>query len=86
MKLYGFAVRDVKAEVFTKPAFYRSPGEAVRTVMDECRNPESLLCKHPEDFELFLVCEYDLETGAVTPVQLRSYGGGLELTRSEANG
>lgn len=77
-KFQVFSIRDVKAEAFSQsPFFFRSIGEAQRVFGDEVKNPESQLGKHPEDFQLFHIGEYDQTTGVLTPfavLQPISYG------------
>lgn len=68
-KLKMFSVRDAKAEIYNAPFYKRSIGEAERdfkTALTDDKNPNA---KYPEDFDLFLIGEYDDSTGLVTPLQ-----------------
>ncbi|WNK14471.1 MAG: nonstructural protein [Microvirus sp.] len=59
------AVRDGALGLFGQPWFVVSRGQAIRAFTDEVnRKPaDTDLAKHPEDFELFAVAEYDESTG-----------------------
>lgn len=61
MNLKIFAILDTKANIFNQPFFMRSTGEAVRAFADLTNDPQSMLFKHPDDFRLFHIGEYDQE-------------------------
>lgn len=65
MNLKIYAVRDNATEQFGNPMFMVSNGQALRSFTDEVNNKEStnLLHKHPEDYELYEIGEYDTDTG-----------------------
>lgn len=67
MKQYIFAVYDTKASMFNQPMFFKAKPEALRAFQDECNRAESAINHHPEDYSLFLLGEYDLESGLITP-------------------
>lgn len=54
-------VRDAAANVYGVPMFLASKGQAIRSFSDEVQRvaADNMLNKHPEDFELFYVGEYD---------------------------
>lgn len=63
MIVHIFSVYDHKAKVFGRP-FYDSRVElAVRNVTAAVRDPEQMLGKFPEDFDLFRLGEFDDVTG-----------------------
>ncbi|UIB81452.1 nonstructural protein [Flyfo microvirus Tbat2_130] len=51
----------------TNPFFQPSSAAAVRAIKGEMQNPESMLAKHPGDFELWCLGEYDEQKGTITP-------------------
>jgi hypothetical protein len=59
MKLVCAAIHDQKVGAFMQPFFVRSRGEAMRTFVDAVHDSNSPFGKHPEDFVLFLLAEYD---------------------------
>ena len=63
MKLKMFTIRDDKANGYNQPFFTPTIGLAERSFTDEANNPESNLNKHSEDFTLFLLGEFNQETG-----------------------
>lgn len=67
MRMYS--IFDQKAEVFLQPVFFRAHGEAMRQLETELRNPESMMGAHPEDFVLFHVADFDVDTGVLSVVE-----------------
>lgn len=69
MKLYAIATRDIVANVFSQPIFVPHIGIAIRAFGDECsgKGQQKDLAAHPEDFELWLIGEYDDITGQMEP-------------------
>lgn len=65
MKTIGFSIFDSKAEVYGPPFFAPAIGLAVRHFGDLCRDPNSALSKHPGDYRLFRIGEFDDSTGVV---------------------
>jgi hypothetical protein len=66
-----FSVFDSKAAFFGRPFFDQKEGTAIRNFSDavnDSSNPNNMWFKHPEDFSLFLVGEFDDETGELIPV------------------
>lgn len=61
-----FSVYDTKAEAFNTPFFMSTLGQATRGFADEVNNPNSLLSKHPEDYTLFELGEYDDSNASFT--------------------
>jgi hypothetical protein len=65
LKIY--AVMDTKAEAFMNPFYVRTLGEAIRSFTDESNKQESPFFKHPEDFNLFELGDFDQFTGVLQP-------------------
>lgn len=63
MKLLVFSVRDLKASAYMQPFFMQKIGQAMRAFGDTVQDGKSVLGKHPEDFELFKIGEFDDESG-----------------------
>jgi hypothetical protein len=64
-KLKVFTIRDDKLEQYNQPFFVPTIGAAERDFTDHANNNDSPLFKHPEDYTLFLLGEYDQETGKI---------------------
>jgi len=67
-KLQMFAIFDKKALAYANPFYYHQKGQALRALEDSVNDPQSPLNKHPEDFTLFHIGEWDDRTGLVTPL------------------
>lgn len=86
MILKIFTVYDSKAEAYLQPFYMQSKGAAVRAFADSCNDPQSQFFKHPEDFTLFELGEYDDSTAKITSHQtLKSIGLALEFKNSDNN-
>lgn len=59
------AVKDLAVEQFGQPFTLRHTNEAMRSFRDEVQNPESPIAKHPSDYELWQVGEYNEDTGMI---------------------
>ncbi len=58
------SIRDSKAEYWSYPRSFRSRGDALRSFDDAINSGEGY-GKHPEDFGLFAVGEFDESTGFI---------------------
>lgn len=82
MKLKIFTAYDSKVEAYLQPFFMRSTGEAIRAWTELANNSEHLFCKHPADYTLFEIGEYDDTTGQVVPnMTFKNLGTALEFKR-----
>lgn len=54
-----FTIYDSKAELYLAPFFMKTKGEALRAFTDTLSDPQSQIAKHPQDFTLFELGEYD---------------------------
>jgi len=59
MILKVFSVFDSKIEAYMTPFFMTSKGQAIRSLCDTAQSPDSMFFKHPGDFTLFELGEYD---------------------------
>lgn len=59
MILQIFAVYDSKADAYLQPFFMPSKGQAMRSFQDLSNEPKTQFNKHPEDFTLFHIGEFD---------------------------
>lgn len=66
MKLQMMSVFDRALGAYMQPWFAQSKGQAQRMFTDEINNPQGDMHKHPEDYALFHLGEWDNETGALT--------------------
>lgn len=62
-RLVVASVFDSATKVYFQPFYARSRAEAIRSFA-ECANQEGHpFCKHPGDFTLFIIAEWDEDTG-----------------------
>lgn len=54
-----YSIKDIKAEVFDRPFYLQNRAIAIRSFTDEANNPQSLINKHPEDYDLYEIGHYD---------------------------
>lgn len=59
------AIKDRQLDSFITPFPMQSLGQAIRGFRDEVNNPQSDLHKHPEDYELYHIADFDQDTGAL---------------------
>lgn len=86
MILKMFAVYDSKAEAYFQPFFMATNGQALRAFKDLANDPKSNICRHPGDYTLFVLGEYDDETGNVLNLGAKiNLGTGLEHKSREEN-
>lgn len=69
MKMKMFSILDVVVGAFNRPYCLVSRGQAVRSFIDEIQraSEENPMYKHPKDYELYELAEFDDETGQIVP-------------------
>ena len=63
MKLYYFTVLDIAVEAYMPPFCLRSKLEAKRQMMDSVGSPDHLFRKHPDDYKLYCLGEFNDASG-----------------------
>lgn len=85
MKIKVFSVYDSKVQAYMQPFFATTVGAATRSFSDACLNEESQFAKHPEDYTLFQVGEFDdSEGGFLAFPAAVSLGNALEYVAKAA--
>lgn len=69
MKLQVISVYDAKSKAYSPPMTFVALGTATRSFEDEVNNPQSPYNKHPEDYTLFHLGEYDDNNAVFTPLE-----------------
>lgn len=83
-KLVVASVFDTKVGVYFQPFFARSRAEAIRSFSDAVSQSDHVFGKHPEDFTLFCLAEWDEESGQFETLPAPScLGTALELVAVE---
>lgn len=84
MRMQMFSVYDKAVGCYMQPFFTRSKGEAIRSFSDACSDNNTNFCKHPEDFVLFFIGEYDEDDGCLfSPSSPDKVISAIECTRPE---
>lgn len=65
MQLKMFCVYDSKSQMFNTPFYSTTTGSAMRSFQDLVNDPQTLPFKHPGDFVLYEIGEFDDNTGTV---------------------
>jgi hypothetical protein len=68
-ELKMYSVYDTKSELFSSPHFLQSDGVAVRSFSTACDDPKTQLAMYPEDFSLYCVGTFNIESGNISPIQ-----------------
>lgn len=83
-KLRVFSVYDSKVESYMQPWYARTIAEAQRDWVRVCNDGESMMSKHPSDYTLFQIGDYDDQTASITPLKaLHPVSTALEAKRIE---
>jgi hypothetical protein len=80
MKLNVYSIFDSAAKAYTQPFFMHNDGLAIRAFQDNVNaEQENNISKHPDQFTLFKIAEFDDATGQIEAISPRSLGNGLEF-------
>lgn len=68
------SVFDTAAQVFARPFFVTATGQAIRDFTDEINREaqDNPLFRHPDDFILYQLGEFDDETGSIRSSEIPS--------------
>jgi len=83
MKTKIFVIYDVKAQFYNKPFYLQNDAIAIRALTDLKNDPNTDIAKHPEDFILFAIGEYDDETAEIKSHEPKVMCRAHELTNNE---
>lgn len=80
MKIQVFSVYDSKTQVWGQPNFLLNKGAAMRAWGEAANDTQSNIGKHPADFTMFHIAEWDDETGTLTMLKAKeNLGTALEF-------
>lgn len=68
MKLHLCSVFDSKVGAYAAPFCARSKGEAIRSFQTACSDDTLPFKRYPADYRLFVVADFDDNTGYITAV------------------
>lgn len=84
MKIYN--IYDKAAKAFGRPMAFTSHGIARRSFHDAVNDPQTEYSKHPGDYSIHYIADYDEDTGALQPVSMELISEGLALVENESPG
>jgi len=61
------AIYDRALQAYLRPFVAPALGVAIRAFGEDCKVADSPLKKHPTDYTLYLLAEFDDQTGAIVP-------------------
>lgn len=62
-----FAIKDLQADVFTRPFIFIEDGAAKRALMHAVSGADNAMSDNPDDYNLYYLGEYDDRTGIIIP-------------------
>lgn len=76
-----FSIRDRASSAYAQPFYMASIGAAIRAFSDEINRVDAnnSLNKHPEDFDLFYLAEFDDNTGEFTGLRPEQVAVGKDV-------
>jgi len=69
MKIKIHTIYDSKTNAYTTPKYALTTAAAIRTFSDEANDSSTYVSKHPTDFTLFEIGEFDATSGAIEVYQ-----------------
>jgi hypothetical protein len=79
MKLNVYSIFDSAAKAYTNPFFMHNDGLAIRAFSDNVNSEqENNIAKHPDQFTLFRIGEFDDASGEIKTDIVKSLGTGLQ--------
>lgn len=65
MKHIICSIYDKATQAYMRPFTAQSPGQATRMFIDEALREDSEIGKHPEDYALFIIADFEDNNGAM---------------------
>lgn len=81
--LKAYSIKDIKSQLFSPPHFTTSDGVAIRDFSTVCEDPQTKLNKFPEDFALYHMGHFDVETGELNKTTPKSISNATDFAEKE---
>lgn len=65
-----YSVFDTKSKLYAMPHFQSSDGVAIRAFSSACEDPKTELNKYSEDFSLYCLGSFDIESGKLESLEV----------------
>lgn len=66
MKIQYYCIRDIKSNTFNRPFGGLTVEQVKRSIYASIAQGNSEIAQFPEDFELYLIADFDDKTGVIT--------------------
>jgi len=67
MRMFVYTIFDSATAAYMRPFFMQSDGQATRAFSDIANDPDHDIGKHPEDYSLYRIGQWDDQKGEVMP-------------------
>ncbi|AXH74012.1 MAG: nonstructural protein [Microviridae sp.] len=84
MQVNMYVIYDTKAKFYNKPFFMQNDQIAQRAFTDLANDPQTDICKHPTDFQLYKVGTYEDATATITSNPPIHMANAHELKKAES--
>lgn len=84
MKKLLISIKDLKADSWSFPAQADNRATALRSFADLVNDKRTLVGQHPEDFDLYMVGVFNIESGTIDCV-VQNFGNGSEFVHEVRN-
>ena len=85
MKLIVCSIYDTKAKAYLRPFFVNATGQAIRSFSDIANDKEHDVGRHPEDYTLYRLGQFDDQNGELMPEAPESLAQAITLIKDETN-
>lgn len=83
MKHKIFTIHDTAAGAYLAPFVLHAEGIAIRTFTDCVNDPDHAFGRHPKDYTLMVIAEFDDNNGTITTYQTQKpLGNGLSFVQN----
>ncbi len=85
VKIQAFVIYDMASEVYSKPFFSLTNGEAIRTFSDAVNHLDSPYNKHPADYTLFHIGAFDDSLGCLESTLPSNLGSAMTYLNDDGS-
>ncbi|AXL14697.1 nonstructural protein [Microviridae sp.] len=78
-----YTIHDIKAKAYAAPFTAKSNGEAIRMLMDTVNDNKTIIARHPGDFTLFKIGDFDPTSGQVAACNYEHLGMAIDYKDPE---
>ncbi|WNK13693.1 MAG: nonstructural protein [Microvirus sp.] len=84
MRNYVVSVKDSAMQQYMRPFYVPALGAAVRSFSDEVnrKGEDNQMYRHPDDYELWVLAEFDDETGRFSDTEVRVLARGKDVVQA----